>query len=107
MKRTLIFTAGFLIIALIALQINTSDVSFTEESEETAVFKGLDLSCSDCEEQVESALAKIIGIKNYQINPNAGTLTITYETDDMQAEWIANSLEAAGFPVEEIEKVKK
>ncbi|MBO8173126.1 MAG: heavy-metal-associated domain-containing protein [Bacillaceae bacterium] len=106
MNKTLIFAAGFLIIALIALQINTSNISSTEEKQETVLFQGVDVSCDGCEDKLHQAMENIIGIQQYQLDPPAGELTVTYETDDMQAEWIKNSLEAAGFTIKDWDKVQ-
>ncbi len=107
MKRTLIFAAGFLIIALIALQMNTSNISSTEEKEETVIFQGLDLSCDGCDDKLAATMGNMIGITRFELDPEAQSVTVTYETDVMQAEWIMNSLEAAGFTVDNMKKMKQ
>lgn len=63
----------------------------------TVAFTGVEMSCEGCKAQVETTLSKILGIKNAHIMPAEGLVKVTFSTKVMQAEWIANSLKAAGF----------
>jgi copper chaperone CopZ len=67
----------------------------------TVAFTGVNMSCNGCETQVEGALSKIIGIKDTNINPAEKLVSVTFSTKVMKAEWIENSLNAAGFHPED------
>ncbi|GAB7387077.1 hypothetical protein BSNK01_09130 [Bacillaceae bacterium] len=105
-KKTILFTLGFLAAAVAAIQLNHMERAEVTAKEETAVFSGIDLSCADCQEQIEDALANIIGIVDYSVDPAKRTVTVTFDTEEMEAEWIKKSLEAVGFPPEDMEIVE-
>lgn len=67
----------------------------------TVSFEGVNLNCSGCQEKMESALSKILGIKEVQMLPARDVVKITFATKVMRAEWIARSLKAAGFKPED------
>ncbi|TCP24865.1 copper chaperone CopZ [Scopulibacillus darangshiensis] len=69
----------------------------TQATSDETVFTGVNLSCSGCEEKMENALSKIIGIKDYKMNPEKKTVTVVFNHRIMQPEWIEQSLKAAGF----------
>lgn len=71
----------------------------TQAQGSVATFTGVNLKCKDCTAKMEDALSKIIGIKEYQLHPESNSVTVTYNSQYMQPEWIKRSLEAAGFTV--------
>ena len=76
----------------------------TEAQGSVATFTGVDLDCKNCEAKMANALNKIIGIGKYELHPNKHSVTVTFNHEYMHAEWIKNSLEAAGFDIKKIIK---
>ncbi|MFC7393887.1 heavy-metal-associated domain-containing protein [Scopulibacillus cellulosilyticus] len=75
----------------------------THANSNKAVFTGVNLSCNRCESRMDNALSKIIGIKEYKMNPEEKTVTVVFNHKVMKAKWIENSLKAAGFNPKDIE----
>lgn len=73
----------------------------------TVAFTGIDTSCDQCTGKVENALSKIIGIKGSHINSSEDVVRVTFNSKIMKAEWIANSLKAAGFQPEDFTVIQK
>lgn len=96
MKKGLIVAAFCAILIGVGLFL-THDQSQTHATSNKAVFTGVDLSCQDCQKRVETALSKILGIKEYQLNPDNNTVTVMFNHEVMQPRWIEQSLKAAGF----------
>ncbi|MBM7644985.1 copper chaperone CopZ [Scopulibacillus daqui] len=102
LKKSLIISA--LCIALVAAGLFFErDKLNTHANSNKAVFTGVNLSCNQCENRMDQALSKIIGIKEYKMNPAEKTVTVTFDHNVMKAEWIENSLKSAGFNPKGIE----
>lgn len=76
----------------------------TQAQGSVATFTGVDLHCSNCEARMGDALSKIIGIENYKLHPDKNSVTVTFNSEYMHAEWIEKSLEAAGFTIKDIKQ---
>jgi len=102
MKRFML-TALIVIPLLIAAIVFSNDSNKGAQAEtEKVVFSGIDLSCENCKNKVVDSLDKILGIYDYSLDPKNETVTVWYNQDEMKPEWIYKSLEAAGFPPEDM-----
>lgn len=99
MKKTFFIITACLLAAVIMLQINSAEVSGDQK---TVTLTGIDAACTDCSKTLDEVLQNIIGIHDYQIRPQQGELTITFNTDVMRTRWITRSLEASGFAVRDV-----
>ena len=91
-----------MVLTIILVDGNSNDK--TKAKGTVATFTGVDLNCKDCSAKMEDALGKIIGIKNYQLHPEKDSVTVSFNSQYMQAEWIKRSLEASGFKIKSIKQ---
>ncbi|MGV3487250.1 MAG: heavy-metal-associated domain-containing protein [Tuberibacillus sp.] len=91
-----------IVLTIILVDGNANEKSHAKGS--VATFTGVDLKCKDCSAKMEDALNKIIGIKKYHLNPEKNSVTVSFNSQYMQAEWIKRSLEAAGFNIKGIKE---
>lgn len=101
----------FFITALLVIPLTVALVLFSNDSDKGAhaeaekiIFSGIDLSCENCKNEVELSLENLLGIEEYSLNPSEETVTVWYDQEQIQADWIFKALEAAGFPPEEMNK---
>lgn len=62
-----------------------------------AVFKGVDVTCEQCDKKLEDTLNNLIGIKNFEVDEENETITVWFYPDQTKADWIEKSLESAGL----------
>lgn len=99
-KLTIIFTAVMITLFVVFFDGEKEDA---KAGDGKVVYTGVDLSCDDCEQQLEDALNNIIGIEDYEVNEEDKTITVWFDAERMKADWIEKSLEASGFTEVEAE----
>jgi len=55
------------------------------------------LTCTDCAERVQTAVAQVAGVEDSQVNLAAGTLTVSLARPDLNDREIIQAVQAAGY----------
>jgi Cd2+/Zn2+-exporting ATPase len=72
---------------------------YSVANHETARFSVPDMDCASCAGKVESALAEVGGVADYDTQPTTGRVSVTYDTDATDGETIVAAIEGAGYDV--------
>jgi copper chaperone CopZ len=103
--RKWIYVGIALVVIVLTVFLADGNAPEKTQAEGTIVtFTGVDLGCKGCQAKMKEALSKIIGIEGYQLSPTKNSLTVTFNSDYMKAEWIEKSLQAAGFTIKDMKK---
>jgi Cd2+/Zn2+-exporting ATPase len=63
----------------------------------TKTFTVEGLTCADCAERARAAVSQVEGVNDCQVDPAAGTLTVSSTTPDLATEQIARAVSSAGY----------
>jgi mercuric ion binding protein len=105
MKRTLTIiatiaalgTGGFAVVMATPAAAG-SDAFQAAASERTETFAIANMTCALCPITVKSAMKRVAGVKSVQVDFNAMTATVVYDTSLATAEAIAEASKNAGYP---------
>ncbi|GLT72284.1 hypothetical protein SLA2020_442340 [Shorea laevis] len=73
-----------------------------EKKTRTVRFRIGDIKCASCATSIESVLAKLNGVENAVVSPLQGEGVISYTPELVNAKKIKETIEDAGFPVDEV-----
>jgi Cd2+/Zn2+-exporting ATPase len=60
-----------------------------------------EMDCPSCAGKVETALARVAGVVEYETRPTTGTVEVTYDPDVTSRAGVVAAIEGAGYSVEE------
>lgn len=72
-----------------------------EKKTRTVRFRIGDIKCASCATSIESVLGKLDGVENATVSPLQGEAMISFRPDLVNAKKIKETIEDAGFPVDE------
>lgn len=65
---------------------------------ETVVLDAANMTCPACSITIEKALEKVPGVTDTEIDTEASTVTVTFDSDRTSSSAIARAITEAGFP---------
>ncbi|MBI2887503.1 MAG: heavy-metal-associated domain-containing protein [Chloroflexi bacterium] len=66
---------------------------------ETVVLTAPTMDCEACMKSVERALGRVPGVREVHVDLTTKQVTVSFDAEDLTAETVLDSLEAAGFSV--------
>lgn len=72
----------------------------TSQNERTDTFDVPEMDCASCAGKIDNALEARDGIRSFETQPTTGTVTVTYDPDQLPQPRIIDIIEGAGYPVE-------
>ncbi len=66
----------------------------------TVVFHVQGMDCADCAKQIEKTVSVLPGVEQATVNFGAGKLRVTYDTNQISSEQIAQKVSKLGYPTE-------
>ncbi|WP_248910201.1 heavy metal translocating P-type ATPase [Halocatena marina] len=72
----------------------------TRKTEQTDTFDVPEMDCPSCAGKIENALEQRTGITAYETQPTTGTVTVTYDTDQLPQTAVVEAITGAGYTVE-------
>ncbi len=71
----------------------------------SALFHVPRMSCASCRSHIENALAPMDGVAQTSVDLKSKAVTVTYDVGKIDAARLAEAIEYAGYPVEDVRKV--
>jgi len=67
---------------------------------QTVVLQVRNMTCPACSITIEQALKKVQGVSEQRIDTEAGTVTVTFDTERTSVPKVAEAITNAGFPAQ-------
>ncbi|MBV0901263.1 heavy metal translocating P-type ATPase [Haloarcula salina] len=72
-----------------------------ESDDASGSFAVPDMDCASCAGKVENALSRVDGVRDIETRPTTGTVEVTYDPSQTDADALASAIESAGYEVTE------